>query len=150
MPHLSVPAVAKNNKHCVHTVLNPRRIISLAETRKDILFYYRLGNLISQNCYKARANLDAHLVFVRGNDKEHAVFRLGAETPNNVRADMHIPQWVALQRRNGDDHDLVGVIELQCFDLGPSSFSSSSLQQLRFINDVTGELRNFEWRTAKL
>src|SRR6476620_9143373 len=78
-----------------------------------------VGNCVGDDRLEPAANLDAHFVFCRRDDEQHAVIQLfGADAPMPAELIAVILDGVALQRMHGDDDDLVGALVFERLELG--------------------------------
>ena len=69
--------------------------------------------------FKPAADLDADFALVGRDDQDDAIVQLlGADAPMAAELIAEILDGVALQRRQRDDHDLVGALVLERLEVG--------------------------------
>src|SRR5262249_33029436 len=112
LPFLSVP------REYADDVINAARdaawnIIG-AKARDDRVLDDELGDSVSERALKAVAHLNAHLALAWHEDSQHAVvLALLSDAPAAAELKAEILDRGALQRSQGDDHELVGSLGLE-------------------------------------
>src|SRR3990170_7308406 len=100
-------------------VLDAAAKVAFAKTRQDSVFDDDLGQRIGEGALEPAADLAPHFALIRRDDKDDAIVEsLGADAPVTPELIAEILDGVALQRRQGDDHELIGALILECLEVG--------------------------------
>src|SRR5262249_30810867 len=112
------------------------------KTRNYGVLYDKLGDRIGERAFEAVADLDAHLAFVRRQDKQRAgILIFLSDLPVTTELVTEVLNRVSLKRLQRSDNEVAGGIGLELDELALEPGLGRRVENSGIVHHTAGELR---------